>query len=120
MADSWLGFEVDEIAGSRVGSVQGLYLDAESGDPAWLVVGLGRRRARLVAVPYAECAAAAGRVWVAHGREVLGDAPAVDPSRPLLREHELAISAHYGIGEGAGRAARVAGRPQGSVTAKPA
>jgi hypothetical protein len=44
----------------------------------------------------------------------------VDPSRPLLREHELAICAHYGIGERVGRAAEVVERPKGSLTAKPA
>ena len=43
----------------------------------------------------------------------------VDPTRPLLREHELAICAHYGIGERVGRAAEVAGRGDGEVTAVP-
>ncbi len=43
----------------------------------------------------------------------------VDPSRPLLREHELTICAHYGIGERVGRAAEVVGRPEGAVTSKP-
>jgi hypothetical protein len=47
------------------------------------------------------------------------DAPTVDPTRPLLREHELAICVHYGIGERVGRAAEVAGRPEGSVSAQP-
>ncbi len=40
-----------------------------------------------------------GRVWTAQGREAIRTAPAVDPTRPLLREHEVAICAHYGIGE---------------------
>ena len=53
------------------------------------------------------------------GKETLREAPAVDPSRPLLREHELAICAHYGIGEGVGRAAEVAERDEGALTAKP-
>jgi hypothetical protein len=43
----------------------------------------------------------------------------VDPARPLLREHELTICAHYGIGERAGRAAEVMSRPEGSVTSQP-
>ena len=48
-------------------------------------------------------------------------APVVDPARPLLREHELTICAHYGIGEAVGRAAEVAGRPEGaSPLARPA
>jgi hypothetical protein len=120
MAESWVGFELDDRGGERVGSVHGLYLDAESGEPAWLVAGLGRRRPKLVAIPFGDCAAGAGRVWVAHDREVLREAPAVDPSRPLLREHELAICAHYGVGERVGRAAEVVGRGEGALTAQPA
>jgi hypothetical protein len=119
MAESWVGFELDDCDGARVGSVHGLYVDAESGEPAWLVAGLGRRRAKLVAIPLADCAAGAGRVWAAHPREVLSEAPGVDPTRPLLREHELAICAHYGIGERVGRAAEVAGRDEGALTARP-
>jgi hypothetical protein len=115
----WVGFEVDEIAGARTGSVHSLYVDANGGEPVWLIAKLGRRRTKLVAVPLRNCAGAADRVWVAHEREALRTAPAVDPARPLLREHELAICAHYGIGEGVGRAAEVVGRPEGAVTSRP-
>ena len=122
MADpgAWIGFDLDDVDGSKVGLVHSVYRDAGSGEPAWLVVKVGRRRGKLVAVRARDCAGAAGRVWAAHGRDALRSAPAVDPSRPLLREHELAICAHYGIGEGAGRAAEVARLPAGSVTSHPA
>jgi hypothetical protein len=120
LTESPIGFEVDDAGGSKVGTVHGLYVDAESGDPSWLIVAVGRRRSRLIAVPIANTAAAAGRVWAAHEREVLRAAPGVDPARPLLREHELAICEHYGIGERVGRAGEVVGRPEGDVTSKPA
>jgi hypothetical protein len=126
-AQACLGFDVDEVGGARVGRVRSVFIDAADGVPTWLIVGLerrlpllGRRRGRLVALPLRDCAAAAGRVWTAHGGEALGSAPAVDPSRALLREHELTICAHYGIDEGVGRAAEVLGRPDGSVTSQPA
>jgi PRC-barrel domain len=119
MAESWIGFELDDRDGNRVGVVHGLYADAQSGDPAWLIAALGRRRQKLIAIPYADCADGAGRVWAAHGRELLSEAPGVDPSRPLLREHELAICAHYGISEQVGRAAQVVERDKGALTARP-
>ncbi len=120
-ASRWVGFELDELDGSRIGGkVHSLYLDVEGGEVVWLIAKLGRRRTKLVAVPLRNCAGGAGRVWVAHGREALRSAPAVDPTRPLLREHELAICAHYGIGEKVGRAAEVARRPEGAVTSRPA
>jgi hypothetical protein len=122
----WGGFEVDEAGGARVGRVDGVFVDAESGAPVWIAVtfaraGLLRRRrdAVAVAVPARECAGGAGRVWTALGGAALRSAPPVDPTRPLLREHEAAICAHYGIGATVGRHAEVTGRPAGSVTARP-
>ncbi|MGC1851857.1 MAG: hypothetical protein WA687_05390, partial [Solirubrobacterales bacterium] len=59
-------------------------------------------------------------VWAAQARDAMRAAPAVDPTRPLLREHEVAICTHYGIGENVGRHAEVAGRPESGLTAQPA
>ena len=63
-----------------VGEVQGFFVDAESGEPAWLIARLGRRRsARLVAVPLRDCAGAAFGVWVAHDGEALAQRPGRRP-----------------------------------------
>jgi len=119
-ATGWIGAELTEIDGAAVGEVHGFFVDPSTGDPAWLIARVGRRRdARLVAVPLRDCAGAAFGVWVAQEAEALRTAPVVDPARPLRREHELTICAHFGIGESVGRAAEVAGRPEGSVTAEP-
>jgi hypothetical protein len=115
----WTGHGVDELGGRDVGRVEGLFVDAESGKPTWLIAGQGRRRGTLVAIPLGDCAAGAGRVWVACERDAIRSAPVVDPTRPLLREHELTICAHYGISEQVGRAAEVVGRADGAVTSQP-
>jgi hypothetical protein len=119
-ARAWVGCRVDDVAGSRLGEVRGVFVDAESGEPTWLLAKLGRFSGPLVAVPISHCAATNSRVWVAHPRAAIRAAPVVDPTRPLLREHELTICAHYGIGEQVGRAADVVTRAKGSVTSKPA
>ncbi|HYG95488.1 MAG TPA: hypothetical protein VD741_00140 [Solirubrobacterales bacterium] len=119
-AMSWLGAEVAELGGASVGQVQGFFVDADSGEPAWLVARLGRRRrARVVALPFTNCAGAPFGVWVAQEADAIRSAPVVDPTRPLRREHELTICAHFGIGENVGRAAEVAARAEGDVTATP-
>lgn len=119
-AMSWLGAEVAELSGGSIGQVQGLYVDADSGEPVWLIARLGRRRrARVVAVPLSSCAGAPFGVWVAQEADSIRSAPVVDPTRPLRREHELMICAHFGIGEKVGRAARVAARATGEITAAP-
>ena len=119
-AMSWLGADIAELDGDAVGQVQGLFVDADNGEPAWLIARLGRRRrARVVAVPFANCAGAPFGVWVAQEADAIRTAPVVDPTRPLRREHELMICAHFGIGEKVGRAAAVADREEGGITATP-
>lgn len=119
-AMGWLGAEVADLAGDPIGQVQGIFIDTDSGEPAWLVARLGRRRrARVVAVPFANCAGAPFGVWVAQEGEAIRSAPVVDPTRPLRREHELTICAHFGIGEKVGRAAAVGRREEGGITATP-
>lgn len=129
-ARGWAGLELDDAEGRPAGRIEGVYVDAESGAPVWLLVaagrrrrgflGLGRRDPKTAVVPLRECAAMPGRAWTAQPLEAVRAAPTVDARRPLLREHEAAICAHYGIGEGAGRQAELAGRPDGAVTAQPA
>ncbi|HEU5142756.1 MAG TPA: hypothetical protein VFU04_06310 [Solirubrobacterales bacterium] len=126
MAASWLGLEIDDVDGARLGRIRAAFGDAGSGEATWLLVEprrrlpLLRRAGGLVPVPARDCAAAPARAWTAHARSVVRTAPTVDPTRPLLREHELAICAHYGIGEAVGRAAEVVGRPADGVTSQPA
>jgi hypothetical protein len=117
-APRWIGAGLADVEGAELGKVEAIFVDAGSGEPAWLVARLGRRRStRLVAVPLRECAGAAFGVWTAQSAAALKTAPVVDATRPLRREHELTICSHYGIGEAVGRAAEVASRPEGEVTA---
>jgi len=119
-AKDWIGAELADLGGASVGQVQALYVDADSGEPAWVVARLGRRRrARVVALPASTCAGAPFGVWAAQEADAIRSAPVVDPTRPLRREHELTICAHFGIGEKVGRAAAVSGREAGAITATP-
>jgi hypothetical protein len=118
-ARTWIGNAVDDLGGANVGQVHGLFVDAGSSAPTWLIIKQGRVKPTLVAAPLRDCAAAAGRVWVAHDRDLIRRAPVVDPARPLLREHELTISAHYGAAETVGRAAEVVGWAEGAITSQP-
>ncbi len=115
---SWDGYRVDDITGQGVARVEGLFVDGETGEPTWILVKLGRF-GKVVPVSIRECAAAAGRVWTPHDREVIRNAPAVDPALPLNREQENQVLEYYGIPDTVGRAAEIKDRPAGSITANP-
>ncbi len=124
-AIGWVGGPLADLEGGAIGMVQSVYIDSTSHRPSWLVAklaGRGRRDrgARIVAVPVDVCAGAPGAgVWAAIDESRLRAAPVVDPARPLLREHELTICEHFGIGEGVGRAAAVTGLADGAITSIP-
>lgn len=113
----WEGYRVDEVSGHSVARVEGFFVDQESGEPAWVLLKLGRF-GKVVPISIRECAAAAGRVWVPHDREVIRDAPAIDPEMPLNKEQERLVLDYYGIPEDIGRGAEIAGRKEGSVTSQ--
>ena len=115
----WIGYRVDDIAGQSVARVQGFIVDAESGQPTWLAVKLGRF-GKTVPLLVRECAAAAGRIWTPHDREVIREAPAIDAGLPLNRDQEMQVLGYYGVPEGVGRAAEIATRPGGSESSRPA
>ena len=116
-AREWVGFRLDEMTGSGAGRIQAVFCDVESGEPAWVAAKLGRF-GKTIAIPFRDCAAGVGHVWVPYVRDELRAAPGVDALNPLTREQELAVAAHYGISERVGRGAEVAARPAGEVTAE--
>jgi PRC-barrel domain len=114
----WIGFRVDDLNGARVGSVLSVYIDAANEEPVWVVVKVGRF-GKVTALPYAECADGAGRIWVAHERKTIRAAPAIESGEPLRREQELELCAHFMIRQH-GRQAEVEGRAARAITSRPA
>jgi hypothetical protein len=124
-AIGWVGTPLADLEAEAVGKVQSVYIDSTSHEPSWVVAklpGEGRRGrgARIVAVPADVCAGAPGvGVWAAVDAAHMRRAPVVDPTRPLLREHELVMCEHFGIDEEVGRAAVVAETAEGAITSIP-
>ncbi len=115
--NSWIGFSLEDIEGTGVGKVSGCFVDGEGGKPAWLLAKLGRFSGE-VAIPLHDCAGVAGKVWVPYHRDILRDAPIVDPARPLNREQELVICEYFGMAADQGRAGQVNGRAEGAITSQ--
>ncbi len=115
----WTGSKLDEIGGGSVGRIEGVYVDAENGEPVWLLIRMGRF-GHHSAIPYSHAVAGVGRVWAPYDRDMVRQAPRIDAGQPLTRERELELCHFYGYGESRGRGAEVAKRPEGAATAQPA
>ena len=118
-ASTWAGFRLDDMSGSGVGKVDGVYVDSESERPEWLLSRMGRFGHHCL-VPARDAVAGVGRVWVPYTREQIRKAPKIEPKAGLTCAREKELLAHYGIGAEAGRAAEIAGRNDEAVTTRPA
>jgi hypothetical protein len=118
-AIEWLEMPIDGLGGRTLGRVAGIHVDAEDGEPRWVLIRLGPL-AGCTAVPIENVAEAAERLWIAYGRDSIHEAPRFKPGDALSAVQELELAAHWGIDEGRGRAAEVAERDADEISAVPA
>jgi hypothetical protein len=116
---AWSGWKLDGYSGASVGRVEGVLTDAETGEPTWLVVRMGRF-GHFSGVPFALAAAGVGRVWVPYERELIRQAPRLEPGSPLTREQELEMCTYFQVPPDHERAAELSGRTEGAQTSVPA
>lgn len=91
----WIGSRVDDIYGASVGRLEDVWIDPGTGVPRWLLVKEGRFGGRTTLIPFEDATAGAGHVWVPYERDVVRDAPPIEPGAPLTQHVEAALRSHY-------------------------
>lgn len=91
----WIGSRVDDIYGASVGRLEDVWIDPGTGVPRWLLVKEGRFGGRTTLIPFEDATAGAGHVWVPYEREIVRDAPEIEPGAPLTQQVEAALRSHY-------------------------
>jgi uncharacterized protein (TIGR02271 family) len=99
-AYEWRGREVVNSEGDKIGTLQEVYLDTQSGAPEWATVTTGLFGTRQSFVPLAQADPQGGRVVVPYSKDQVKDAPSVDPDGELSADEELRLYDHYGVGTG--------------------
>jgi sporulation protein YlmC with PRC-barrel domain len=91
----WIGSRVDDIYGASVGRLEDVWIDPGTGAPRWLLVKEGRFGGRSTLVPFNDATAGAGHVWVPYERDVVRNAPQIEPGVPLTQQVEATLRNHY-------------------------
>ena len=91
----WIGSRVDDIYGAAVGRLEDVWIDPGTGAPRWLLVKEGRFGGRSTLVPFSDATAGAGHVWIPYEREVVREAPEIEPGVPLTQQVEATLRNHY-------------------------
>ena len=96
-AYEWRGRDVVDSNGDRIGSLEEVYLDTDSGRPEWATVNTGLFGMKQSFVPLRDAEPARGKVAVPYSKDQVKGAPTVDPDGELSTEEEQRLYGHYGI-----------------------
>jgi len=94
----WLGLNVVDTDGDKVGTLESYYFDTASSMPTFATVQTGLfGNQRLIFVPLDGALVAPKHLKVTYGKKIIKDAPSIDTDGELEAEREPAIYEHYGL-----------------------
>lgn len=97
-ARTWIGNRVTDSYGSGVGRLEDVWVDAQTGDPAWLLIRERRfARGSHKLVPFDGATAGGGQVWLPCEREVVRGSPDIGAQEILTASLGERLRDHYGI-----------------------
>jgi uncharacterized protein (TIGR02271 family) len=105
------GQDLYDRDGDKIGTIEEIYLDAQSGQPEWALVNTGLFGTKSTFVPLQEAAESEGALRVPYEKAQVKDAPKMDADGELSQEDESALYSHYGLAYGESRSD--SGLPEG-------
>lgn len=122
--ENWIGHQVVDQDGEKVGKIEELYLDDASGQPEWLAIKTGMFGSKQSFAPIAGAKNSGDQLQLAFTKDQVKDAPKVDPDGHLEPDEEAELYRHYGRQSdyegGTGKSQGAAdGRDTGSDTSGP-
>jgi ADP-heptose:LPS heptosyltransferase/sporulation protein YlmC with PRC-barrel domain len=94
---TWRGRELRGSDGERIGTIEEIYLDADTNEPAWALVHTGLFGTRRSFVPLRDAAADGEAVSVPFDRRSVKSAPGIDADGQLSEREEEELCRHYGM-----------------------
>ena len=91
------GQDIYDRSGDKLGSLDEIYLDAETGAPEWALVNTGLFGTKSTFVPLRDATDDGGSLRVPYEKAQVKDAPKVDPDGELSQQQEAELYRHYGL-----------------------
>jgi uncharacterized protein (TIGR02271 family) len=99
---SWRGATMVDADGDKIGTVESIYVDDQTGEPEWALVDTGLFGTKSSFVPLAQASGSGGQVQVPYEKQLVKDAPRVDTDQHLSVAEEQELWRHYGLDYGGG------------------
>src|SRR4051795_3798956 len=94
--ETWRGRQLVDRDGDKIGKIEDVYLDRQSGEPEWVAVKTGLFGSNVSFVPISDASTSGDDLAVAYTKDQVKDAPNVDPDGELSPEEERRLYQHYG------------------------
>jgi uncharacterized protein (TIGR02271 family) len=107
----WQGRTMVDGDGDRIGSIEDIYADDQSGEPEWALVKTGLFGTKSTFVPIVQASQRNDDVQVPYDKQLVKDAPRIQADQHLSEAEEQQLWRHCGLDYGAGQAG-MAAQPQ--------
>jgi uncharacterized protein (TIGR02271 family) len=111
------GQDLYDRNGDKIGTIEEIYLDAQTGEPEWALVNTGMFGTKSSFVPLQEADDDGDTLRVPYEKAQVKDAPSMDPDGELSQEDESELYAHYGLDYSESRSD--SGLPEGGSAGAP-
>src|SRR5215203_5051773 len=93
----WIGSDLFDSTGDKIGSIDKVYLDDRTGQPEWLTVSTGWFGTKTQFVPIAGTTRQQDGLAVPYTKDHIKDAPSIDADGHLDEADERRLYQHYGM-----------------------
>jgi uncharacterized protein (TIGR02271 family) len=93
---TWRGRDVVDREGEKVGKLEDIYLDRQSGEPEWAAIRTGLFGTKVSFAPIRDASPGEDEVRIAYTKAQVKDAPNIDADGELSPEEERQLYTHYG------------------------
>jgi uncharacterized protein (TIGR02271 family) len=100
---SWREQELRSSDGEKLGTIEEIYLDAETREPEWALITTGMFGTKQSFVPLRDASPAGDCITVPFDKATVKDAPKIDPDGELSQREEAELYSHYGLEYGESR-----------------
>ena len=91
------GHELQDASGEKIGTIEEIYLDAQTSEPEWALVNTGLFGTKSSFVPLRDASSEGETLRVPYEKAQVKDAPQMDPDGELSQREEAELYRHYGL-----------------------
>ena len=95
--ERWIGRTLVDNDGDKVGTIEDIYMDEDTGQPEWFAISTGFFGNKISFVPITRSNARGDDICSPWTKAQVKDAPHAEPDGHLTQEEEARLYRHYGL-----------------------